>query len=255
MGLESLFAFTLLGGMAAGAYVFETCFARKRSGNRPWLLPLVVVALFAIGMIAASTHVQSIPRAMGSLTSGTVNFASGMVREVAVSGVFFVLALIDMIIAFVKKDSPFALRVVTAVVAVACMVLMGTAYTDVFGNPVWTNAPATVLSFVAGDLAMGLGLCAALGVAKLSEKPVAYTMVAVDVVLAIGLALEVAAFSAVGISPVMQVGLVVAPVASAVLTLLASKFANKQTLAIVVCAALVIGVAVARYAFYATCAL
>ena len=124
MGLESLFAFTLLGGMAAGAYVFETCFARKRSGNRPWLLPLVVVALFAIGMSAASTHVQSIPRAMGSLTSGTVNFASGMVREVAVSGVFFVLALIDMIIAFVKKDSPFALRVVTAVVAVACMVLM-----------------------------------------------------------------------------------------------------------------------------------
>lgn len=51
------------------------------------------------------------------------------------------------------------------------------------------------------------------------------------------------------------VGLVVAPVASAVLTLMASKFANKQTLAIVVCAALVIGVAVARYAFYATCAL
>ena len=207
-------------------------------------------------MIAASTHVQSIPRAMGSLTSGTVNFASGMVREVAVSGVFFVLALIDMIIAFVKKDSPFALRVVTAVVAVACMVLMGTAYTDMFGNPVWTNAPATVLSFVAGDLAMGLGLCTAFGVAKLSEKPVAYTMVAVDVVLAIGLVLEVMAFSAAGASPVMQVvGLVVAPVASAALTLLASKFANKQTLAIVVCAALVIGVAVARYAFYATCAL
>ena len=136
------------------------------------------------------------------------------------------------------------------------MVLMGTAYIDVFGNAVWTNAPATVLSFVAGDLAMGLGLCAALGAANLSEKPVAYTMIAVDVVLAIGLALEVAVFSAVGISPVMQVvGLVVAPVASAVLTLMASKFANKQTLAIVVCAALVIGVAVARYAFYATCAL
>lgn len=114
MGLESLFAFTLLGGMAAGAYVFETCFARKRSGNRPWLLPLVVVVLFAIGMIAASTHVHSISRAMGSLAGGTVNFGSGMVREVAVSGVFFVLALIDMIATFVKKDSPFALRVVTA---------------------------------------------------------------------------------------------------------------------------------------------
>ena len=256
MGLESLFAFTLLGGMAAGAYVFEACFARKRSDNRPWLLPLVVVALFAVGMIAASTHVQSIPRAMGSLTSGTVNFGSGMVREVAVSGIFFVLALVDMIVTFVKKDSPFALRVVTAVVAVLCMVLMGTAYTDVYGNAIWTNAPATVLSFVAGDLAMGLALCAALGSADLTEKPVAYTMVAVDVVLAIGLALEIAAFSAAGASPVMQVvGLIVAPVVSAVLTLCASKFANKQTLAIVVCVAVIIGVAVARYAFYATCAL
>lgn len=256
MGLESLFAFTLLGGIAAGAYVFEACFTRKRSGERPWLLPLVVVALFAIGMIAASTHVQSIPRAMGSLTSGTVNFGSGMVREVAVSGVFFVLALIDMIVTFVKKDSPFALRVVTAVFAVLCMILMATAYIDVYGNPVWTDAPATVLSFLAGDLAAGLGLCVALGAADLGEKPVANTMIAMDVVLAVGMALEIASFSAAGASPVMQiVGLVVAPVASAVLTLCAAKFANKQTLAIIVCAALIIGVAVARYAFYATCAL
>ena len=185
-----------------------------------------------------------------------MNFGSGMVREVALSGAFFVLALIDMIIMFVKKDSPFALRAVTAVAAVASMVLMGTAYIDVFGNAVWTNAPATVLSFVAGDLAMGLGLCAVLGAVDLSKKPAAYTMVVVDVALVIGLVLEVMAFSAAGASPAMQVvGLVIAPVASAVLTLLASKFANKQMLAIIVCTVLVIGVAVARYAFYATCAL
>ena len=49
MGLESLFLFTLLGGLAAGAYVFETCFQRIRKGERPWLVPLVVVVLFAIG--------------------------------------------------------------------------------------------------------------------------------------------------------------------------------------------------------------
>lgn len=35
MGLESLFLFTLLGGLAAGAYVFETCFQRTRKGERP----------------------------------------------------------------------------------------------------------------------------------------------------------------------------------------------------------------------------
>ena len=97
---------------------------------------------------------------------------------------------------------------------------------------------------------------AVLGAVDLSKKPAAYTMVVVDVALVIGLVLEVMAFSAAGASPAMQVvGLVIAPVASAVLTLLASKFANKQMLAIIVCTVLVIGVAVARYAFYATCAL
>ena len=54
MGLESLFLFTLLGGLAAGAYVFETCFQRTRKGERPWLGPLVDVVLYAIGMIAAA---------------------------------------------------------------------------------------------------------------------------------------------------------------------------------------------------------
>ena len=76
MGLESLFLFTLLGGMAAGAYAFETCFQRTRTGERPWLVPLVIVVLFAVGMIAASTHVQSIPRALASVSAGTVNFGS-----------------------------------------------------------------------------------------------------------------------------------------------------------------------------------
>ena len=112
MGLESLFLFTLLGGLAAGAYVFETCFQRTRKGERPWLVPLVVVVLFAIGMIAAATHVHSLSRAFASIGAGTVNFGSGMVKEVLLAGIFFILALIDLIITFVKKDSPFALRVI-----------------------------------------------------------------------------------------------------------------------------------------------
>ena len=157
MGLESLFLFTLLGGLAAGAYVFETCFQRTRKGERPWLVPLIVVVLFAIGMIAAATHVHSLSRAFASIGAGTVNFGSGMVKEVLLAGIFFILALIDLIITFVKKDSPFALRVIGAIAAVLVIVLMGTAYIDVYGNAVWSNAPATVLTFVAGALAMGLG--------------------------------------------------------------------------------------------------
>ena len=54
----------------------------------------------------------------------------------------------------------------------------------------------------------------------------------------------------------MQIaGLVIAPVASAILAFVGAKFNNKKTLAIVVCALLVIGVAIARYGFYATCAM
>ena len=256
MGLESLFLFTLLGGLAAGAYVFEVCFQRTRKSERPWLVPLVVVVLFAIGMIAAATHVHSLSRAFASIGAGAVNFGSGMVKEVLLAGIFFVLALIDLIITFVKKDSPFVLRVIGAIAAVLVIVLMGAAYIDVYGNAVWSNAPATILTFVAGALAMGLGLCAALGSADIAEKPVVYTLVAVDVVLAIGLALEVAAFSGAGLNPAMQIaGLVIAPIASAILVLAGSKFKNKTVLAIVVCAVLVIGVAIARYGFYATCAM
>ena len=83
-----------------------------------------------------------------------------------------------------------------------------------------------------------------------------YTLVAVDVVLAVGLALEIAAFSGAGLNPAMQIaGLVIAPIASAILVFAGAKFNNKKTLAIVVCALLVIGVAIARYGFYATCAM
>ena len=54
----------------------------------------------------------------------------------------------------------------------------------------------------------------------------------------------------------MQIaGLVIAPVASAILVFAGAKFNNKKMLVIVVCALLVIGVAIARYGFYATCAM
>lgn len=152
-----MYLFTMLGGLAAGAYAFDAGLRRTREGSRPWLVPLVVVALFAVGMVAATTHVHSIPRAVESVFGGTVNFGSGMIQEVAVAGCFFVLAAIDLVVTLVRKSSPYALRVVGAIAGVICMVMMGVAYIDIYGNSVWCNAPATILTFVAGDLAMGLG--------------------------------------------------------------------------------------------------
>lgn len=255
MGLESLYLFTMLGGLAAGAYAFETGLRRKREGARPWLVPLVVVVLFAVGMIAATTHVHSIPRAIQSVIGGTVNFESGMIREVAVAGCFFVLAVIDLIITLVKKSSPYVLRVVGAVVGVVCMVMMGVAYIDVYGIPVWCNAPATVLSFLAGDLAMGLALYALLDAVDYGEKPLRISAFVVNALLAVGLVLEAVAFSGEGVSPISQIaGLVIAPVVSIVLVALSAKFKNKKALAIAVCVVSIVGIAISRYAFYATCA-
>ena len=235
MGLESLYLFTMLGGMAAGAYAFDAGLRRTREGSRPWLVPLVVVALFAVGMIAATTHVHSIP-------------------QVAVAGCFFVLAIIDLVVTLVRKGSPYALRVVGAVVGVICLVMMGVAYIDVYGNPVWCNAPATILAFVAGDLAMGLALFALLASADYAGKPLRLAAYIVNAVLAVGLVLEAVAFSGEGFSPITQIaGLVIAPVVSVVLVALSSKINNKKALAIAICVASIVGVAIARYAFYATC--
>ncbi len=254
MGLVSLYLFTLLGGLAAGAYVFETCLRRNREGARPWLIPVVVVVLFAVGLIAAATHIHSIPRAFESLFSGTINFGAGMIWEVIAAGVFLILALVDMIIVLVKKASPYVLRLITAIVGVICIILMGTAYINVYGNVVWTNAPATILTFLAGGLSVGLSLYALLASADYADKSLRYTSIAMNVVLAVGFCLEIAAFSGAGFSIVSQVaGLIVAPVASIVIVALSSKIKNKNLVALLVFAVSIIGVAVARYAFYATC--
>ncbi len=254
MGLESLFLFTLLGGLAAGAYVVETIYQRKREGARPWLVPLVVVVLFLVGMIAASTHVHNLGRAFGAVASGTINFGAGMTCEVAVSACFFVLALIDCIITAVRKNSSFALRVVTAIMGLLVMLLMGTAYIDVYGNLVWCDAPATVLTFLAGDLAGGLALYALLTSADYAKLRVPF--VVINIAFALGLCLEIAVFSACGISPAAQVaGLVIAPVLSSVFAALSNRIGNQKALAILVFALAFVGIAIARFSFYATGAL
>lgn len=254
MGLESLYVFTMLGGVAAGAYAFETGLRRRREGGRPWLVPLVVVILFAAGIVAAATHVHSIPRAIQSVVGGTVNFGSGMIREVLVAGCFMVLAAIDLVVTLVRKDSPYGLRVAGAVVGVVCMVMMGVAYTDVYGIAVWCDAPATILAFLAGDLAMGLALFAVLGSEGYDGAVLRIVSFVVNAALAVGLVLEAVAFSNEGFDPASQIAaLVIAPIASAALVALSPRIASKRAVAVAICVAAIVGVGISRYAFYATC--
>lgn len=253
MGLESLFAFTMVGGLAAGAYTFEVAFCRVRNDARPWLFPLITVVLFALGLIAAATHVHSFSHAFDSLFGGTVNYGSGMVHEVIAAGLFFVLVLADTIIAALKKDTPYVLRVVAAIVAVVCIVLMGMAYIDILGNAVWCNVPATVLSFVGGAAAMGIAVYALFESEGYRVNRVRMASIVSNAVLVVGIALEISAFVENGLDPVAQIiGLIVAPVASIAAVLCAKKVKNARMLAAVVCVLTIVGVAVSRWAFYAT---
>ena len=99
-----------------------------------------------------------------------------------------------------------------------------------------------------------VALFAVLASADYAGKLLRLAAFIVNAVLAVGLVLEAVAFSGEGFSPISQIaGLVIAPVVSVALVALSSKIKNKKALAIAVCVASIVGVAIARYAFYATC--
>ena len=53
----SLFLFTTLGGLAAGAYVAAAIFPDvDRKPKRPWLFPLVCLALLGVGLLGVLGH-------------------------------------------------------------------------------------------------------------------------------------------------------------------------------------------------------
>ena len=52
-----LFLFTTLGGLAAGAYVAAAIFPDvDRKPKRPWLFPLVCLALLGVGLLGVLGH-------------------------------------------------------------------------------------------------------------------------------------------------------------------------------------------------------
>ena len=71
----SLFLFTLLGGTAAGAYVFSWAFPAGK-GKKRWLLPLVSLVLLAIGGVALLLHLGHPERMFYAFT----NLSAGITR-------------------------------------------------------------------------------------------------------------------------------------------------------------------------------
>ena len=236
-----LFLFTLLGGMAAGTYLAETCLERKHGDANPWLVPAVALALVAVGAVAATFHVGNIARAF----TLHVNLGAGMTQEVLLAAVFG-----DLVLCAAKKQSPFALRVCGAVAAVLLMLSMGHAYTTVLGNPVWAQPVATILSFFAGSLLSGLLLFSLLRCRAMdSNAAKAYLSVAA-VLLVVGLAVQASVFATYSANVALLVAGLVASIAGTACAFAAPKRTGAALPAAAFALALV-GVGMARWAFYA----
>lgn len=240
-----LFLFTLLGGMAAGTYLAETCLERKRGDANPWLVPAVALALVAVGAIAATFHVGNIARVF----TLHVNLGAGMTQEILLVAVFGALVLIDLVLCAAKKQSPLALRICGAVAAALLMLSMGHAYTTVLGNPVWAQPVATILSFFAGSLLSGLLLFALLRRNAAGQSAAKAYLGIAAALLVVGLAVQASVFAAWSASVTLLVAGLVAGVAGAACAF----FAPKRTGAALPAAAFalaLVGVGLARWAFY-----
>ena len=241
-----LFVFTTFAGIAASAYVMAAAFPKEGEEKRAWLFPLAMIVLLGIGLLGCLGHLHHPERFMNALW----NPMAGITQEAYLSILFGIVLVVDVIVCAVKGSSPRALRIVGAVFGFLLACVMGYAYSTILGVAAWST-PITILLFVVGDLAMGAALWAALKHDAYTSKPYFTTVVVIEALLLVTLGAIAAHFAGIGLSVVPFVAaIVLAPVAHIALAFAArSGKASWAAVAALVC--VLVGVAVARYAFYA----
>lgn len=245
-----LFVFTTFAGLAAGAYAASAAFPDKSEAKRPWLFPLAMLVLLAIGLLGCLGHLHHPERFMNALW----NPLAGITQEAYLSILFGIVLVADLIVCAVKGAPSRPLRVVGAVFGVLLTCVMGYAYSTTLGVAAWST-PVSIPLFVLGDLAMGAALWAALAPAACEGKPFRYAAIAVEALFACTLAALAAHFGGLGLGVVPFVAaIVLAPVAHLAL-LLAAKPAERPWAAWAAFACVLVGVVIARYAFYAAYAM
>lgn len=241
-----LFVFTTFAGLSAGAYVAGALFPAKGEQARPWLFQLLCLVLLAIGALGVLFHLGRPTMFLNALS----NPSAGIAQEAYLTIIYGILLVIDLIVVCVKKSSLRVLDIVTAIAGVILTVVMGLAYMGNLGVEAWVSW-ATVPLFVAGDLAMGFALYALIDAGAYKKPAFLGVAVVAEIVFAISLIGEILHFSGLGLDIAMFViALVVAPVAASVLAI-AGKNKDGVTMpaAAFVCA--LVGVCIARWAFYA----
>lgn len=242
-----LFVFTTFAGLAAGTYVMSAAFPKDGEEKRSWLFPLVMLVLLGIGLLGCLGHLHHPERFINALW----NPMAGITQEAYLSMLFGIVLVIDVIVCAVKGAAPRALRIVGAVFGFLLTCVMGYAYSTILGVAAWYT-PITIPFFVIGDLAMGAALWAVLKSDVYTTKASWYTTLAIEAILACTLIAIAVHFAGLGLGVVPFIAaLVLAPIAHCALGFMATKSPDKSWIAPVAFACVFVGVAVARYAFYA----
>ena len=233
-----LLVFTTFAGLAAGAYAVDALCGNGRAGSgaaapaRPWLFPLVCLVLLGLGLCGTLLHLGQPLR----FVNGMANPGSMIAQEAYWSIAFGAVIVVDLAVAKAKGAAVRPIRWAGGLVAVGLMVVTGLAYYQSLGLPAWSGA-ATVPLFLVGDLALGAAANVAAGVAFAA------------VLGAFGLHLARIGLDATGL--LVAAGIVGPLAASAVAAATRAGKLPAQAGGVAVCALAIVGVVLARYAFFA----
>lgn len=246
-----LFLFTTLAGLAAGAYIASAVFPLGKDAKRPWLFPLVCLLLLGLGLLALPSHLEHPERMLAAFSQPGAMIAQEAYWSIA----FAIVVLVDLIVSKVKGTLPRALRIVGAVAAAGLVVVMANAYFVSAGIPAWCSWQVFPL-YIFGDLAMGAALLPLFEKTLMEKGSFVTTAGVLSLLAAVSMALEAVHFSSVDESMILLVIGAIVALVGAVLQFAAKagKLSGENT-KVYVFVCLFIGVAIARYGFYAACAI
>lgn len=240
----ALYVFTTLGGVAAGLYVAAAVFPMR--GKKANLAVTVIpLALLAVGGCALLLHLGHPERMFNAFR----NPQAGITMEGFAAMAFGGVLAIDFLLSWFKGSAPRALRIVGAICALALCFVMGLTYYNYQSMPEW-HQPVTLCFFLLVDMAAGFALAAALNREPERPRAMMTTVAALAVVALVVIAGEGATFAGYGFGILpFACGAVLSGIAATLAGLVQKKGDPRLYGAAFAC--LFVGMAIARYAFYA----
>ena len=160
-----LLVFTVLTGLAAGAYVAAAAFPPKEQAKNAVLFPVICLVLAAVGSVASVLHVGRPALVFGIFANPT----SSLTLEAIFAGLFCIGIIVDLVMAAMKKSNR-AVSIVVAVLGVALLLVQAHAYATSYGVAAWCS-PAIWPFVLLSAVAAGFPLAGCFGAAQGGKTP------------------------------------------------------------------------------------